>query len=216
MGMWGRGGAVAGVGLLVLLLVGCSPLNQGAVTIDSSLRLPMLVMTFCDGEGVRAVRLSEARLDNGVYEEVRTLWRVEATRPQAIDTVIAGEVPAGFREVIPLPADLPDELVMMADNAGDGGMAVEQGGGYFRMSELEPGQLLQDGDDRTLAGLRSDAERKCSSSLFGSLGLPPWLDWVAYAVVGLAVVTGLVLAVRARSRRRAHRANALARPPASS
>lgn len=200
MGHRGRRGVILGCGPLVLLLSGCSPLNQGAVTLDVPSQLPMLVLSFCNNEGVEAVRLSEATLDGGVYEEVRTLWRIEAAQPQVIETVVAGEVPDGFREVVPLTADLPEDLVMMAENAVDGGTAMEQGGGFFMLSELAPGVLLQDGVERTRAGLREDAERNCSSSLFGSLGLPAWLDWVAGAAAGVAVVIGLVLVIHARSR----------------
>lgn len=186
----------------MLLLAGCSPLNQGAVTLDEDSQLPELVLTFCDGEGVEAVRLTEARFEDGYYEEGRTLWRIETAAPRPIQTVTVGEVPEGFREVVPLSTDLPDDLVMMAENGGTGGIAAEQGGGAFALSELEPGVLHQDGDRRSAAGLRRDARTNCSSSLFGSLGLPTWLDWGAAGGVGAAAVTGLVLGLRQRAKDR--------------
>ena len=66
----------------MLFLAGCSPLDQGAVTLDENSRRPMLVLAFCEGEGVEAVRLTEARLEDGVYEEGRTLWRTETAAPR--------------------------------------------------------------------------------------------------------------------------------------
>jgi hypothetical protein len=101
-----------------------------------------------------------------------------------------------------LSTDLPDDLVMMAENGGTDGVAAEQGGGAFSLSELEPGVLLQDGVERSAAGLRRDARTNCSSSLFGSLGLPTWLDWVAAGGVGAAAITGLVLGLRQRAKDR--------------
>jgi hypothetical protein len=207
---WWRRIALGGAALLAMLfLAGCSPLNQGAVTLDEDSRpldedsrLPKLVLAFCEGEGVEAVRLTEARLGNGVYEEGRTLWRIETTAPRPIPTVTAGEVPEGFQEVVPLATDLPDDLVMMVENGGSGGIAAEQGGGAFLLSELEPGVLLQDGDRVSAAGLRRDARTNCSSSLFGSLGLPTWLDWAAAGGVGAAAITGLVLGLRQRAKDR--------------
>lgn len=186
----------------MLFLAGCSPLDQGAVTLDEEARLPMLVLTFCEGEGVEAVRLTEARLEDGVYEEGRTLWRIETAGPRPLRTVTAGEVPEGFEEVVPLATDLPDDLVMTAENGGSGGIAAEQGGGPFLLNELEPGVLLQDDARVTAAGLRRDARTNCSSSLFGSLGLPAWLDWVAGGAVVAAAITGLVLGLRQRAKDR--------------
>jgi hypothetical protein len=87
--------------------------------------------------------LTEARLGDGVYEEGRTLWRIETAAPRSIPTVTAGEVPEGFQEVVPLATDLPDDLVMTAENGGSGGVAAEQGGGAVVLSDLEPGVLLQ-------------------------------------------------------------------------
>jgi hypothetical protein len=182
----------------VALLTGCSPLNQGAVTLDEATRLPMLVMTFCDGEGVEAVRLTEARDDGDGWYDGRTFWRIEASEPRHVETVVAGDVPEGFREVVALPAELPDvDLVMMAENGG--GIAAEQGSGPFSLSELEPGVLFQDGSKRSLDGLHRDADINCSDSLFGSLGLPTWLDGVAAVLAGVVV---LALGARVLARRR--------------
>ena len=190
----------------MLFLAGCSPLDQGAVTLDEDSRLPKLVLTFCEGEGVAAVRLTEARLEDGLYEEGRTLWRIETAAPRSIPTVTAGEVPEGFREVVPLASDLPDDLVMTAEIGGSGGVAEEQGGGPFLLSDLVPGVLLQDEERVSASGLRRNARTNCSSSLFGSLGLPTWLDWVVPGAVGAAAITGLVLGLRqrAKDRRRDH------------
>jgi hypothetical protein len=99
----------------MVFLAGCSPLNQGAVTLDEGSRLPKLFLAFCEGEGVVAVRLTEARFEDGVYDEGRTLWRIETATPRPIQTVTAGETPEGFRAVVPLATDLPDDLVMMAE-----------------------------------------------------------------------------------------------------
>jgi hypothetical protein len=198
----------------MLFLAGCSPLNQGAVTLNEDSRLPRLVLAFCEGEGVEAVRLTEARIEDGIYDKGRTLWRIETTAPRPIQTVTAGEVPEGYQEVVPLATDLPDNLVMMAENGGSGGVAAEQGGGAFLLSELQPGVLLQDGDRVSAADLRRDARTNCSSSLFGSLGLPTWLDRAAAGGVGAAAITGLALGLRQRAkdwRRDRHEAPADAR-----
>jgi hypothetical protein len=128
--------------------------------------------------------------------------------------VTAGELPEGFQEVVPLAAELPDDLVMTAENGGRGGVAAEQGGGPFLLSDLEPGVLFQDDARVSAARLRRNARTNCSSSLFGSLGLPTWLDWVAGGAVGAAAITGLVLALRPRAkdrRRDRHEAPAGAR-----
>jgi hypothetical protein len=186
----------------MVFLAGCSPLNQGAVTLDEGSRLPKLFLAFCEGEGVVAVRLTEARFEDGVYDEGRTLWRIETATPRPIQTVTAGETPEGFRAVVPLATDLPDDLVMMAEYGGSGGIADESGGGAFALSELEPGVLLQDGDRVSASGLRRDARTNCSSSLFGSLGLPTWLDRAAAGGVGAAAIAGLVLGLRQRAKDR--------------
>ena len=188
------------LGLLVALLAGCSPMNQGAVTLDEASQQPMLVLNYCDDEGIQAVRVAEADLDGQVYEEGRTLWRIEATEPQQVDSVVVGVVPDGFREVVALSGDLPDGLVMMAENAGDGAVAAEQGSGYFRLGELRPGVLLQGGNERSLAALQSDRDANCSQSLFGSFGLPTWLDGIAAVVVVLGILVAIVAGVRARLR----------------
>jgi hypothetical protein len=161
-----------------------------------------LFLAFCEGEGVVAVRLTEARFEDGVYDEGRTLWRIETATPRPIQTVTAGETPEGFRAVVPLATDLPDDLVMMAEYGGSGGIADESGGGAFALSELEPGVLLQDGDRVSASGLRRDARTNCSSSLFGSLGLPTWLDRAAAGGVGAAAIAGLVLGLRQRAKDR--------------
>lgn len=199
----GRAAGLGTVGFAVVLLTGCSPLNQGAVTLDETTQLPTLVMTFCDGEGAEAVRLTEARDDGNGWYEGRTLWRIEASEPRPVETVVAGDVPEGFREVVALPAELPDDdFVMMAENGGHG-MAAEQGSGPFSLSELEPGVLFQDGTERSLAGLRRDAGINCSDSLFGSLGLPTRLDGVAAGLAGAAVlVLGARVLPRGRGRGR--------------
>jgi hypothetical protein len=184
----------------VLLLAGCLPENQGAVTLDEDTQLPKLVLTFCEGEGIEAVRLTEARLEDGYYEEGRTLWRIETAAPRPIPTVTAGDVPEGFREVVPLTTDLPDDVVMTAETGG--GVAAEQGGGAFSVSELEPGVLFQDDARASGSDLRHNARTNCSSSLFGSMGLPPALDWAAAGAVGVAVIIGIVQDLRYRAKRR--------------
>ena len=186
----------------MLLLAGCSPENQGAVTLDDDSQLPKLVLAFCDGEGVTAVRLTEARLGDRYYEEGRTLWRIETAAPRPIPTVTAGDVPEGFREVVPLATDLPDDLVMTAENGG--GVAAEQGGGPFSLSELDTGVLIQDGARASSSDLRRNARTNCGSSFFGSMGLPTWLDPVAAGAVVAAAIIGIVqdLRYRAKHRRR--------------
>lgn len=214
--MVGRRAARMGGALfaLMLLLSGCSPANQGAVTLDEESDLPKLVLNFCEGEGVTAVRLTEARFeDEFAYEEGRTLWRIESTAPRPVPSVVAGEVPDGFEQVVPMPAQLPEALVMTAETKGGWARAAEQGGGAFLLSELEPGVLLQEGTRRSAEGLRDDTKAVCSSSFFGQLGLPTWLDGVALGFLGVAVIGVIGLLAGAWLRYRRNRNTATVSPP---
>jgi hypothetical protein len=177
---------------MALLLAACSPLDQGAVTLDESTQLPKLVMALCDGEGVEAVRLTTVHFDGNVYEEGRALWRIEATKPVPLESVVAGQVPDGFHEVVALPERLPGGLLMVAET--DGGTAARQGG-EFRMSELKPGVLMQSGERTSAASLRRSARMNCSPGVAQSLGLPSWLDTVALVGIAATLVAGLAYAV---------------------
>jgi hypothetical protein len=187
----------------VLGLAGCSPANQGAVTLDAATGRPALVTALCEGEGIAAVRLAEATSAAGHYEEGATIWRIEARRGQRLSRIVVGEVPVGFVETVALDgAELPAEMVLAAESDGGGRAIAHDLGGFVVRDELEVGVLVQGQTTPSESDLARHARANCSRSLFAQLGLPPWLDWVALGLlVTLAATSGGLMVRRGRRRR---------------
>lgn len=188
--------AVSLVGLVVVLC-GCGPLDQSATMLDERTNMPSLVLALCADERVEAVRLTAVELTDYSYEEGETLWLIEADEPQALERFVIGEVPVGFDETIPLSDNLPDDLALFAET--DGGSA-RMHGGPFTTSELRPGVLMRGDFEATQSDLEHDADVNCTSSFFGSFGLPKWLDKVAVVALGIAGAAGVVMAIRSARR----------------
>ena len=190
----------------VLGLAGCSPANQGAVTLDAATGRPALVTALCEGEGIAAVRLAEATSGAGHYEEGATIWRIEAQPGQRLSRIVVGEVPNGFVETVALDsADLPAEMVLAAESDGGGRAIADDLGGFFVRDELEAGVLVQGQTTPSEGDLARHARANCSRSLFAQLGLPPWLDWIALGLLVTLAATAGGLVVRSERRRRRRR-----------
>lgn len=194
-----RGVRLAIVVLGALLIAGCTPLDQGAITLDEETNRPALVTAFCEGEGLTAVRLTAAIVDDNFYSEGPVLWRIEASQSQPLRHVIVGETPPAFRETVAFEptADVPNELVLVGES--EGGTAAEHGG-LFERDQLEVGILVQDGEQISQGSLDRAARLNCSGSLFGSLGLPTWLGWALLAALAAGAAVALAV-LRARARR---------------
>jgi hypothetical protein len=196
---------IALVALASIVLAGCSPVNQGAVTKDRATGRPALVLALCDGEAVEAVEL-EHRTTRGarVEEEDRVLWRIEARQPRRVTRVVVGEVPSGFVEVVSLPVSpLPPDMSIGAEMTGG---SAAQHGHAFERDELRDGALLKQFGQATSEGeLRRSARINCSNNPLLALGLPEWSTW-ALPAAAIAGVLGIALLVgRSRRRRRASR-----------
>ena len=177
-------------------LTACSPANQGAVTLDATTGKPALVLALCDGEGVRAVRLSVATTDRDGFLEVGDdLWRIEAEGKQRLTRFVLGEVPPGFVERKPLSIPLPPSVFFDAET--EGGLGGSHGSSFER-SKLESGVLLQGGQRVSEKSLRRSARVNCTSNPFVLVGLPAWLVWVTAPMIAL----GLLLGMRTIRRRR--------------
>jgi len=192
---------VAGVlvALAALVLVGCSPLNQGAVTRDRATGRPALVLALCDGEAVEAVQLM-----SGYGAERRVLWRIEARRPRRITRIVVDEIPPGFVETVARQGSLPrgsTRMVLAADMTG--GKAASHSGS-FRLDELRTGVLLHNtlASETSEGELRRSARINCSNNLLLALGLPEWSTWAVWAVP-LALVCAYVAVKVLRLRRAA-------------
>jgi hypothetical protein len=187
----------------VVGLVGCSPANQGAVTLDAATGRPALVTALCEGEGIVAVRLAEATSGAGHYEQGATIWRIEAQSGQRLSRIVVGEVPDGFVVTVALDgADLPAEMVLAAESDGGGRGIAGDLGGFFVRDELQAGVLVQGQTTPSEGDLARHARANCSRGLFAQLGLPPWLDWIALGLlVTLAAAAGGLVMRSARRRR---------------
>jgi hypothetical protein len=91
---------------------------------------------------------------------------------------VLGEPPGGFEVVTPLAAELPADLVFVAELAG--GTVSETAAGPFSVGEVSRNDINTVRDE-----LAQGAEVNCTSSFAGGLGLPKWLDWVALAALAL-------------------------------
>jgi hypothetical protein len=187
-------GRLLTLGLTVVTLTACLPAGQSAVTFDVSTERPVLLLALCRDERVEAVRLAAVEDHGAFYEERETVWRVEAHPPQAVTQVVLGEVPQGFEVVTPIAAELPADLVFVAELTG--GTVSETETGPFTVGEVSRDDIKAVRDE-----LRQGAKVNCTSSFAGSLGLPAWLDWVGVAALGSALLVGVWRAMfRRRSR----------------
>jgi len=179
---------------------GCSPFDQGAVTLDETTGMPTIVVALCDGERVESITLAQILPDDGR----EALWRVKG-RSATGGTIAAtvGAPPPGFVETMPLTGGLPEsQLVITADTSGGKAANSEM---VFTLDDLEPGVLNDPyiGTGDTLRDLEVRAIRNCE---------PPWaVPWgdrtgfektMMIAVpLGAAVATFLSLRQRGRSGR---------------
>jgi hypothetical protein len=132
----------------------------------------MLLLAFCNDERVKAVRLVAVEDHGAFYEERETVWRIEAHPPQAVTQVVLGEAPEGFEVVSSIAAELPANLVFVAELTG--GTVSETETGPFSV-----GEVPRDDNEAVRDELTQGAEVNCTSSFAGSFGLRAWLDWVA-------------------------------------
>ena len=182
---WGRGGALLFAAVASVALTGCSPANQGAVTLDAGTSRPALVLALCDDEFVTAVRLNEATTDSyGNSQEGAELWRIEAVGPQRLTRFVVGVVPPGFVERKTLPPQLPPKLLLEAEMAG--GLGAFHGS-FFEPSDLQAGVLFQEGRRVSEAELRRAARGNCTSNPAVLVGLPTWVGWLLIPVFALGV-----------------------------
>lgn len=184
-------GKVRGTWLFVIVAVSfsmtaCSPADQGAVTRDETSGLPALVLAFCEGEGITGVRLNEASLDGAVVTTGRTLWAIEAPSPQPTVRFVAGQVPPGFVERVPLGPSLPGRMVLTAE--AEGGLGATHGG-YFESEDLQDGVLLRGGRKISADDLERAARSNCTDGFLETMGLPGWVGWALLG--GVASATGI-------------------------
>ena len=172
------------LGLAVVTLTGCLPADQSAVAFDESTERPVLLLALCSDERVEAVRLAAVEDRGSFYEERETVWRIEADPPQTVTSVVLGEAPEGFEVRTPIAAELPANLVFVAELAG--GTVSETDTGPFSVGEVPRDDIATARDE-----LRQGAEVNCTSSFAGSFGLPVWLDWVAVAALCSALLIGV-------------------------
>lgn len=197
------------VTLASLVLVGCSPVNQGAVTRDRATGRPALVLALCDGEAVKAVELEHRDTAGARIEEDRVLWRIEARQPRRVTRVVVGQVPSGFTEVVPFQVS-PLPMNMSLGSEMTGGTAASHGAAFER-DELRDGVLLENSGQVTSEGeLERSARINCSDNILLRLGFPEWSTW-ALPAAALAFVLGIALLVGLSQRRRANRALRLPR-----
>jgi hypothetical protein len=155
-------------GLLVVTgLSGCSPANQGAVTLDEASGRPALVVALCENERISAVTLSGSD-EYGDPTDQR--WKIEADEPRPLTRFVVGEVPAGFTVVDPLDeGELRGEMVLEARI--DESMALDHGGS-FEFDELRSGVLTDGGSTSTQHELDQAAEANCSNNWLAGVDLP--------------------------------------------
>jgi hypothetical protein len=181
--------------LIGLLSLGaCSGTGPAALTLDSSSRLPVMVLGLCEEETVQTVTLSAIDRDDEVYRPGRPIWRIVADGGERQTHFTAGIVPFGFHETVPLDKSrLDGDLQFRAVSDGGAWAAHEE---VFKMSELRQGVLLQYGRPIKEPDLAADGRASCDP-----LGAaPPWLFIVfATGVVGSL----LVILTDVRRRRRA-------------
>lgn len=189
------------VALASIVLVGCSPVNQGAVTKDRATGRPALVLALCDGEAVEAVELERRTTRGAAIDEDGVLWRIEARQPRRITRVVVGKVPSGFVEVVPLEtSSLPTDMALRAEMTG--GTAASHGAS-FELDELRAGVLLKQFGQTTSEGeLRRSARINCSNNPLLALGLPEWSTWALPAAAIAGVLGVALLVVRSQRRRR--------------
>jgi hypothetical protein len=179
-------GALLGVGLIALS--GCSPLDQGALTLDDETQAPTTVVALCDDEVVRAVTLY--RLVND--DEREPIWRIEGRSASGETfTATVGMGIVGFTEAVRLSQPLreTDHFMMLTDTSGGRAAASLH---VFDLDQLEVGQLYDgriDSEDVSVSDLQSRADRNCGGLSEQWAALPLALRISAIGVVAFGVVS---------------------------
>lgn len=145
------------LGLAVVTLTGCLPADQSAVAFDESTERPVLLLALCSDERVEAVRLAAVEDRGSFYEERETVWRIEARPAQAVTQVVLGEAPEGFEVVTPIAAELPANLVFVAELAG--GTVSETDTGPFSVDEALRDDIAAVRDELAQGAAQNDGVR---------------------------------------------------------
>jgi hypothetical protein len=145
------------------LLGGCSWGDTDGMTLDAATGRPALLTGLCE-DGVQDVLLRA-----GAFGEV--LWHIATDEPAKLDVVVVGEVPDGYREVVPLASELPDLMTITAMTSD--GYTIEE---EFRPSDLEIDVVVMSDAVMSIDDFRADVDARCDDRMFGVVSLPGWAD----------------------------------------
>jgi hypothetical protein len=178
-----RSAKAAALVVLMLVVTGCSPRNQGEVFRDPDSGQLALFVALCEGEHVDAVELTI----DGAPEGHGVLWRVErGSDAPSLDEVAVGVVPPGYHEVVPLEeSELPTRSLELTAELSGGGAA--EAGESFRESSLPDDGTLED-----VASLREAASDNCSL-------VPASLPDPLALLAPLLLAFGALVAIRGRA-----------------
>lgn len=79
----------------------------------------VVLVPLCPGQRVSAVEVIQST-DPQIDEKDARLWKISAAEPQAINTIVLGELPQSFREDIALTADFAKDDVLFVEIKGEG------------------------------------------------------------------------------------------------
>jgi hypothetical protein len=165
-------GPVVGVGLIALLLAGCSNAGLGldsrtGVMLDEEGQIRLLY-ALCPGERMHVVEVAESTGGSRTDFAVPIYWRIESPSGSQLREYNVGETPEGFVETVPFVRDLPDD-VNLSIEATRRWMGMS-----FQANHLTPGVVLRGTyDEVDPLVFENEARGECRRNQASTAGL--WL-----------------------------------------
>jgi len=195
---WRPAGAAGWALVACVGLVGCTPANRGAVTLDEATGRPALALALCKGESVTSVYLHRVTVHESGFEVGDILWSIRALSEHHQTNFVIGQVPPGFAETTPLAPQLPEHMRLNA-TTDDG----PRHGSTFELGQLKKGVLVQDGSEVSEQSFRASALDSCKPSIFSDgLRLSGFVRLVVVAAIASLMFMGVVFVVAIKKRPR--------------